>query len=857
MLDVPRGRRGLALELGICTVVVAALSLYALGRMDYLGAETMQHIRATDASRTAYVAKNLVEGRGYVANDLPAALIDFYDQRGKLHLEHWPNADRFPFAAYATAALYLLTGNTSWVVGILIYNLVFFVAFLVLLYALAGSVFRDRYAGLFAVAVALLHPYTYMYLYWKDSDSVFLSTLTVLLLLRYFRTPRGELGRAFAVGLGTVLAFVFLSRPNQGAPMLLAVGISILARVWSERRARGLGPALRQLGSRELLIPITTLVWCLPFMVHSYAEWGSPLFSANNLYQLPLGTRYGMGTDTWWKYTEPGQFPSFDLLADRAGDELRSKLVSSWIATVRHLVEAHALELVLVVGLVLAWRRRPPALDTLPLRRVAIVFGIAVVANLLALPLYAYQSYSFRHYLAFAFPLVWSFAGGALCALATGLAPVAEGVAAHVRAHARAYLLGAVAVLVAWNLGAPSQLDRHRVLARTSELFGDHWVAVSLAIVAVLARRWIVRPPWLPRVALLATALVVAYFRPYKVVKPWHFVFAASHPEVWPALAAGTGVVSSFAMQGEVAWNTGRRNIPAPELPMHLYSFLFDHGVEIGDLYIESAESLVAGPFAGAAPGFEGYARLQRERALPGYQVVFHREALQGYPRFRIAPQLRASTVFRLVDREAVRRMRRSPDRIALGEPTSAIYTPHGWEQRAVIDGKPVLAATHITQARYAPRAPRPWEDASITFFIDERHPREVELEFYSPHRTQLRFYWNLDLYAYDRPGDRARHEIGTHTVEAPGWQRVRLTVPAGLLKRGLNKLGLRRSEWGPTVLCPAGTPSEVCLAGFADRGPKDEELAGLQPHAVAVEGLTEAAYPVVALLAHELVFRY
>ena len=41
-----------------------------------------------------------------------------------------------------------------------------------------------------------------------------------------------------------------------------------------------------------------------------------------------------------------------------------------------------------------------------------------------------------------------------------------------------------------------------------------------------------------------------------------------------------TGIVSSFALQGEVAWLSGRRNVPAPEYVMHLYSYLFDHGIE-------------------------------------------------------------------------------------------------------------------------------------------------------------------------------------------------------------------------------------------------------------------------------------
>jgi hypothetical protein len=851
----PRWR--LALELGLCAVVVAALALNALRRMDYLGADTMAHIRVTDASRTAYVAKNLVEGRGYTASDLPAALVDFYDQRGKLHAEHWPNADRFPFGAYATAALYLATGSTSWVVGILVYNTLFFVAFLVLLYAATSALWRDRYAGMLAVAVALLQPYTYMYLYWKDADSLFLSTLSVVLLVRYYRAAAGEVTRGLAVGLGTVLALVFLSRPNQGAPMLAAVGASILARLWATRRELGAGRALRRHLGSELVIPAVVLLWCLPFMIASLAEWGSPLFSANNLYQLPLGTRYGMGTDTWWKYTEPGQLPTLSLLMDRAGDELVRKLTSSWVATIRHVIDAHALEIVLATGLALwAGRRASPA-DGRPLRMVVVVFALAVVTNLLVLPLYAYQDFSFRHYLAFGFPLLWMAAGRALAVLGTELRPAARTVLDHLGARAAWYLAGAVVAVVAWNLGAPSHLDRTRGFAHTAERFGEHWVGVVLAVTLLLGRRWILRPPWRPRLALALVALVALYYRPARGHKRYHHAFITSEPAVWTALGARRGVVSSFALQGEVAWNTGRKNIPAPEWPMHVYSFLFDHGLEIEDVYVESAQALVDGIFRDAAPGFEGYARLQRYRTLPGYEVAFHREVMRGYPKFRVEPIAKASTVWRLVDREAVRALRRSPDRIALGDPASAIYLPHGWAELASIDGKAVVAATNVTQARYERGAAAPWEDASITFFLDERRPTAAELVVYVPHRTQLTFYWNLDLYAYDRRADRAAHAIGTHRVEVPGWQRVRLEIPPALLKRGLNKLGFRRDDWARAVLCPRSAPPADCRAALERGVPEDPALAHLAPHIVQVDSLAEPAPAVLALLAHELVLVY
>lgn len=857
-------RRRVALELAVCAVLLAVISLNALRRMDYLG-DNAQHIRMTDASRTAYVARNIVEGNGYTTNDLPAGLVDFYAQQGKLHEPAWVNADRFPFAAYATALLYTVTGGASWTVGILVYNLLAFVGFLVLLYRTASSIWRDRYAGLFAVAIALLHPYTYMFLYWKDGDMLLLTTACMALLVRFYREPPGAMSRRLAIGLGSLLALLFLARPNLGVAFLLFVGAGILRRLWGSRRELGVAGALRHHLSRELLIPLTVIAWCTPFVIHSMIEWGQPLFSANNLYQLPLGTRYGMGTDTWWKYTEPGALPTFALLADQAGGELASKFTSSWAATLKHVFGAHALELLLGCGLfvVLGSRSGPDAERYRHVRPVALAMGFAVVTNLLVLPLYSYQSYSFRHYLAFALPLLWLGAGRAVSLLGDQLRPTFASIRAHVAAHARWYVLLAAVGLLAWNLGSPSQGDQPRFFARTGDFLGAHWLGALMVLAAVGFRRWLLRPPWFPRVVVVMFSLVYACYRPHAIMKRMNFMWFPTDDQVWTTMRERTGVVSSFALQGEVAWNTGRKNIPAPEWPMHVYSLRFDHGVEIEDLYIESADAAITeGAFAEAAPGFEGYARLQEYRTLPGYEVAFHGQAVRGYPKFRVKPRLKASTVFKLVDRAAVDAIARSPDRIVVGDPQQAVYTAHGWDHYYAMDGKPVVAGTDVTRRRYqggaqdTQPAQGPHEDSSITFFVDPaRPPRAVELELFVPHPTTLQFFWNLDLYAYDRARDRSAHRLGVHAVAEPGWQKVRLEVPPKLLKKGLNKLGFRTEVFAAGVMCPKAFADDACANALLSSDAASE-LEGA-PRVIRADNVGEMQFHATSLFAHAVQFFY
>lgn len=863
-------RVGAMLELAICTLLVTVIAVNALRRMDYLSSAGVPAIRMTDESRSALVARNLVEGNGYTTNDLPAALVDFYDQRGKLHDDHWVNADRFPFASYATAVLYTVTRTTSWIVGILAYNLLCFVAFLILLYYCGRSLWSDRYAGLFAVTIALLHPYTYQFLYWKDGDMLLLTMASLAMLYRYFRQPKGAMTWKFAIGLGTLLAWLFLSRPNLGAPFILVFGIVTLSRIWRAARDGSIAAALRHHATRDVLVLIAALVWSAPFILHSMREWGQPLFSANNLYQLPLGTRFGMGTDTWWKYTEPGHTPTLgNLLHDGTG-ELAAKFTSSWVATLKNIVSSYPVEILLAFGLA-AWLGRRPKSDPMklvpklpagdrPARIVAGIVGFALVANLAILPLYGYQDYSYRHYLAFGLPVLWLACGRALSLLGSQVKVGLGRIATHVNAH-RAICLALVAIgVLAVNAGAYDP-DASRMFGRISKLVGTHWLALILVIVIVMLRDKLARPPWFPRIVIVAFSLVYACYRPNPAMKRTNLVWQTADDHVWASLRQRTGVVSSFALQGEVAWNTGRKNIPAPEWPMHVYSFAYQHHLTIEDLYIESAAALVSvfdGPFAGAAPGFEGYARLQRWRAMPGYEVAFHGETNRGYPLFRIKPHFKASTDFRLVDPAAVAAMARSPERIALSDPTQVIYTAHGWADYYTVDGKAVVAGTDITRSRYHATGDGPYEDASITFFLDDRRPTSVDVEFYTPVAATYQWLWNLDLYAYDRVKDRPAHAVGAYTAAAAGWQTAHLTIPAGVTRVGLNKLGFRVSALQPTVLCPQPLSDDACFGQYARQTiPDPTQPEPPAPVIVRPSGITALEIENISMFASSIEFHY
>ena len=834
-----RGRK-VVIESAICALVIATISVIALWKMDYLGSATSKHVRMNDSARTAYVAKNIVDGNGYSTNDLSPWMLKFYDDRGQLHQSQWTNADRFPFTAYAIAFLYTITGSTSSDVGVMLYNLLWFIVLITSLYWLARSMWGDRYAAVLSVALALLHPDTLIFLYMKDADSTSLVIGVMACFHRYFSRQPARMSWVLAAATGTMLGWLFLARVNVSMPLLAYFGFVSVRIFWTTRRELGIAGALRDLLKHEGLVFVVFTVWCIPFAIHSLSEWGTPFFTANSVYQLPLGTRFLMGTDPWWKYADPTVTYDLSMLLQQARGEMLSKFPSTWLATLKDVVGSYGIEMLLTFGLLALMARRSPRAaldasepDTVPgepppsgertLRRLAVIIGITVLLNLAILPLYGYQATSLRYYLSFFLPLFWIAGGKALALLAAALIAAGRRVLSQIRKEPAPWMLIAAAGFLVWNFSVPINSG---LFGATRKFMASHWLLASGVLAFALWHRHLRGRRAFAIVVVVLVALVIVRNRPMTGVKAQNLVFFPAGDQVWKVLRERTGLVSSMLLPSEVAWETGRRNIPAPDLVMHIYSIQFDRGLEIEDLYLESADLMTAegGVFGAAAPGFEGYARLEKYQGrLPGYELVFHDSVMKGYPKYRIKPVHKSSTVYRLVDRAAIAALRHSPDRIALGDVASVVHTAHGFGDYFKIEGKQAVAATDSTRSRYT-TPQRPWEDTGITFFLDDRRPTSIQLEVYGARETTLQFYWNLDLYQYDLESERTAHQLEKRTIK-PGWQVIQLEVPVAMTRTGLNKLGFRATQLAGAVVCPDVASAECVRAANELATPENAAL--------------------------------
>ena len=801
----------------VCALVVAVISCAVLWRMGLLSPSSGQDTLPIDTARTAYVAHNIVEGNGYTTNDMPASMVTYYDEIGRLHDARWSNADRFPFAAYAIALLYTVTGRSDPWTGIILYNLIAFVGFAAALYVFTKRLTGSRVGGAIAVALALLHNYTYMFLIVKDADMLLLSTLALLSFHRYFATPFDQRSTVRMAWFGTVLAWLFLMRPNIATPFVLALAaVSVLGLVRAAR-SMGVNAALGVWARTDVIAGAVAALWLAPFVIHNLHEWNAAFFSTNGIYQPMLGTRYAMNTDNWWHYVPKGFDYSVGHLWRTTRTELIAKFTTSWFATVRAFLSFYFVDLTLAFGAFALPRpdaENPTARNhRAATRATGLVLLSAFVFNFLLLPLYSFRGYPYRHYLAFVLPFVWAVGAGTVLWIGCWLAPVGRKLRELAVAHARMLVAAVLAVVVFVGMRAKG-VDGNVLAMNATAYFARHWVLAIFVLVALLTNRWWRRWPVTSWLLVAVTIAGILLYRPQRGHKIFTHQFIPASPKVWTELRKRDGLVASFALQTLVPWNTGRRNVIAPDLVMSLYEMIQVDHLEFQDIFIESPEAArQSWLFNVAAPGIEGYERIVNYLDhLPGYHVAYHYDAKVGRSRFGIKPMRKTSTVYTLTDRAAIDALLKTPTTLAIGDVANVVHTAYGFGGYYPIEGHATVVATDAVRTRYPAGVDAPWEDTSITFFVDEHVPAKVTVTFYTVARNTFTFYWNLDLYEYTPRDERERHQVGVVTVDGAGWHTATLQIPAGVTRHGLNKLGFRAAQFDTIALCGMSDPDSVCL---------------------------------------------
>jgi hypothetical protein len=224
-------RRGAPALLALALLVWLGYAAYVVARLPYVG--------HADYADNAVVARNLVEGRGWV--------VDYVTQYYRLYngvtrpQETWPLLQPVWIAPF-----FALFGPTAWAAKIP--NLLFMAVLALLIYA-AGARIWDRRVGLTAALIILTSYLFFRLLIYTTSDLAF-SVFSFGAIYLFYRTTKDEgrttkervpsvIRHSSLVGSGVLTGLMLLQKPASGGLIALGMGLWYLGQLWRSWPSRG------------------------------------------------------------------------------------------------------------------------------------------------------------------------------------------------------------------------------------------------------------------------------------------------------------------------------------------------------------------------------------------------------------------------------------------------------------------------------------------------------------------------------------------------------------------------------------------------------------------------------------------
>ena len=808
--------------------VVCAMYLNDLVRPEHLF-----YLVDNDQARSALVARSLAQGLGYKSPLLTNAMVEFYHQAGKLNVDGlWENSDRFPLTIFGIFVLFKLLGTTSYIVGILLFGIVFFLASAALVYKLAVHVTGKPIAGLLSVSLMCLLPDMTDTIVFKGADDLFYALLTLYSYL-IWRQAIYRGGWWQPILLGVFAGLAFLCRENMGLFFLAAVGVD---GVWSLARREFTFLAGLKAG---LLTTLGFGACILPFGWYTEQVWGVPFFSANSLYQFSFYSPYQMVTDAWWKlHTPVGHIKNWDLFKSDPWPFLRN-----WSDFIRLNISGFALAYdfnwcLAIYAIARRWHIGAAG----AVRPLLICTGVPLLLNLFSLGFFVVASYAPVYMLGFIPLLIVLSIDGVMLFLPT-VRRLVESLAEREQAPKPIGLVlskrsavfsqrGQIAVmagllicillykhytLVLLAIRQPSSLqhllfDSIRAIAVTGACLAALFFILQLAV----SPR---RPPRFAVWAFLAI-VVASLMTPNLDIKASAYI---SLPEDTPSLqklAAATppdGIILAFNGFYGLPWLLDRKVLGLPEYPDYIYEMITKYNLPIDTIYLDGAMSwFLAANAHNWAPSYEIYPITGRIRGvIPGFELVDYRVDSAGYSRYAFPSVPKEIAVYRRIPGFDFSQLTVPPVSYTADNPNDRIHFIDGFGETGTFEGRTVIFASDEVRARYRmrPNGWEPWADNDITFHANAaRKPKAILIDAYMLGRTQMGIYLNLDLDIYDKPRERRSKQVGDLYIAEPGWQQIRIELPPDRVVDGLNKIGFKSTFFNPVSVCNTDASAETLI---------------------------------------------
>jgi hypothetical protein len=708
-----------------------------------------------DNLASAQVARNLVNGKGYVTDSLSLYEVALYDKKGWLSEgPPWKNTYRFPLPIISMAALFKMFGDSHFVANYL-YPSLFHLLALMALFALTYLLFQS---GIVASIASLMfvtnNGLLFTMLNKSEGADIFFFILSLIIFFLWDRRPKDFL----LLLLGLVLGVSFLNRFNEGAILWLTYLIVI-----SMKKRLGLkGLSVYLIG---FLIPV------IPFLWYNAVTLGTPFFSSNSYFQLIENSILSKYMNPWWKlnydmdvlkpFAYPMSYPSEFFM--RAFTNVFKYTLPEFLKLRGSFWWWVPLAFVLI-------RRQADG----TIKEMGIIFFITLGLHII---LVAPLGLNIR-YVQFLFvPLIIVAAKTVYDWYVSGAKSRQEFIAGPERSvplrrrPKEIFFLGLTLFIIPFSLHGKVSLIVYLLIT---------FITILLLVVSIIQNRLGIVLLYSSLILLISSVLWLEdRFKMYDIK-----AYTAEDPAVLEKIEDTTspGQIILASHPWNPAWFSKRPSLPIPEYPDEIYLLMKKYNLNIAVLYLSNMDAFLRHANPRTPISYHSYARLT-EKTLP----------IKGFT--RKVPQMRGSVLL-YRDSDLLTDILNTKE-IDVGGVDSNSHLVYGFSPPGSLEGSTVCWVLRDTGAlpfdrqkfRFLEKEKvREYDNpnAEVTFLRDGVSPiRRITIRLFNLNPGEIMsVVMNSNLFSYGERGF-----LVAEVQLRNGWNIIDMSLKGDILRQGLNKL--------------------------------------------------------------------
>lgn len=256
-----------------------------------------------DSLYEAQVARNVLDGKGYVTSEMPLYAFNMYKEIG-LDLEgEWFNAHKFFLPVYLKLIFIKLFGNNLFSVTFL-FSFLFHLLTIIVLYFLSFKIWPEKQILAFISSFVFLinpvlgfgSPYT------MSSGLNLLVDSFIFLVFLYVMLYWKLTNKTFYLFFGGIISGIaFLDRYNSGLYIVAVFFVLLYLLIFKKYKSTSLKSALFEFIKKYSLYFSGFFLIVFLFLLWNFNNIGRFFLSINGVFQILFDTKYNSFIDPWYK----------------------------------------------------------------------------------------------------------------------------------------------------------------------------------------------------------------------------------------------------------------------------------------------------------------------------------------------------------------------------------------------------------------------------------------------------------------------------------------------------------------------------------------------------------------------------